>query len=108
MIQLEKEIQEMQEKMKTLRQQKQETQDKLTHTMIEKQWQQKKIDVGMYHMCMAERKQYSSLTFGYLEEMLPKLISDKAQVQYVIQYLKSQREVKTIPEIRFLTKKAEK
>ena len=75
--------------------------------MVERQWQQRKIQVGSYDMSMADRKQYSSLTFGYLEEMLPKLIPDKTQVDYVVKYLKDNRTVKTVPEIRFIARKVD-
>ena len=48
-----------------------------------------------------------NLTFGYLEEMLPKLIPDKTQVDYVVKYLKDNRTVKTVPEIRFIARKVD-
>lgn len=107
MVHLEKEMQQLQERMKQLKQEKQNTQDYLTRTMVERQWQQRKIQVGSYDMSMADRKQYSSLTFGYLEEMLPKLIPDKTQVDYVVKYLKDNRTVKTVPEIRFIARKVD-
>ena len=53
---------------------------------------------------MIERKQYGSLTFSYLEETLPKIIPDKAQVDYVINFLKSNRSIKTSQEIKMIPK----
>lgn len=101
----EKNIQDLQERLRVLRQDKQTLQDKLTREMIDREWQQRKVAIGQYHMCFAERKQYNSLTFSYLEEMLPKLIPDKDQVDYLIKYLKDQRTVKSVQEVRFVPKR---
>ena len=41
-----------------------------------------------------EKKDYSPLTFGFLEQHLGTIMSDPQQVNYVIDYLKQKREIK--------------
>ena len=41
-----------------------------------------------------EKKDYSPLTFGFLEQHLGIIMSDPQQVNYVIDYLKQKREIK--------------
>jgi|TARA_B100001173_G_C16029677_1_gene566035 hypothetical protein len=41
-----------------------------------------------------EKKDYSPLTFGFLEQHLGTIMSDPQQVSYVIDYLKQKREIK--------------
>jgi DNA primase catalytic subunit len=47
-----------------------------------------------------EKKEYSPLTFGYVEKSLGKIISDKTQLDYVIKYLKENREITTSIDIK--------
>jgi len=47
-----------------------------------------------------EKKEYSPLTFGYIEKSLGKIISDKMQLDYVIKYLKENREITTSIDIK--------
>ena len=47
-----------------------------------------------------EKKEYSSVTFSYIEKCLHEMITETEQVKYVIQYLKDKREVKYIPELK--------
>jgi len=50
-----------------------------------------------------EKKEYSPLTFGYIEECLGKLIQEKEQVAYIIQFLKENRVVKVSPDLHLKT-----
>jgi hypothetical protein len=47
-----------------------------------------------------EKKEYSPLTFGYIEKSLGKIISDKSQLEYLIKYLKENREITTTIDIK--------
>ena len=47
-----------------------------------------------------EKKEYSPLTFSFLEQHLGKIMTDPQQVNYVIQYLKEQREIKTSNDLK--------
>ena len=103
-ISLEEEHLKLQDQMKKLREEKIKVQTQITRTMNERQLQKQKFKAGSYELSMVERKQYGTLTFSYLEETLPKIIPDKTQVDYVIQFLKNNRSIKTSQEIKMVAK----
>jgi hypothetical protein len=47
-----------------------------------------------------EKREYTSLSYGFLEKCLHNIIPDKKQVEFIMGYIKEQREVKTSPEIK--------
>ena len=47
-----------------------------------------------------EKKEYNQLTFGYIEKSLANIIPDKSQVDYIINYLKENRETSVSTDIR--------
>jgi hypothetical protein len=47
-----------------------------------------------------EKKETTPLSFSYIEKSLAKLIADKTQLEYVIKYLKENRETTTSIDIR--------
>jgi hypothetical protein len=47
-----------------------------------------------------EKKEYNPLTFGYIEKSLANIIPDKSQVDYIISYLKENRETSVSTDIR--------
>ena len=59
-----------------------------------------KIDITNGQIKLHEKKDYSPLTFGYVEECLGKIIPDKSHVDFIIKYLKEHREIKTASELR--------
>ena len=66
----------------------------------ENKLQNTKIDITNGQIKIYEKKDYSPLTFSYVEECLGKIISDKSHVEYIINYLKEHREIKTSSELR--------
>jgi hypothetical protein len=52
-----------------------------------------------------EKREYSPLTYSYIEQCLAKIISEKSHVDYIIQYLKNNREIKTTNELKSIYKK---
>lgn len=100
LIRLEEEIQRLQDQLKELRKQKDETEEVILATMIERKWNDRTIDVGnKCTLSVAEKKHYSSLSFTYLEKTLSQIIPDKAQIDYVMRYLKDNRETKRRHEV---------
>lgn len=104
-VKLDQQIQSLQIQLKALRQEKQATQDRVAETMIANQWQKRTLDVGQQQLALVERKQYECLSFTYLENKLTTIIPDSVQRDYVLKYLKDQREVKTVHELRQTPKK---
>jgi hypothetical protein len=99
-ILVDEEIQKLQNQIKTLREQKHDLQDKITTTMNTNNWQNRSLEIGNFELSLTERKQYSSLSYTYLEKTLSQIIPDKTQLEYVLKYLREKREVKTIQEIK--------
>ena len=60
----------------------------------------RKIMIHDGNLKMYEKKDYSPLTFSFLEQHLGKIMTDPQQVEFVIQYLKEQREIKTTSDIK--------
>lgn len=60
----------------------------------------RKIMIHDGNLKIYEKKEYSPLTFSFLEQHLGKIMTDPEQVDFVIQYLKEQREIKTTPDIK--------
>lgn len=52
-----------------------------------------------------EKKEYSSMTFGYVERCLAELINNQTQVDYIMQYLKDNRETTISNEVKRIYKK---
>ena len=63
-----------------------------------------KIDITNGQIKLHEKKDYSPLTFGYVEECLGKIIPDKSHVDFIIKYLKEHREIKSSTELRCIYK----
>jgi len=49
---------------------------------------------------MYEKKDYETLTFSYIEDCLENILEDEEQIDFIMNYLRTNREVKTTPEIR--------
>jgi hypothetical protein len=47
-----------------------------------------------------ERKDYTPLSYSYIEDCLDEIIHDESKVSYIIEYLKEKREIKTSLEIK--------
>jgi hypothetical protein len=104
LLTVEDEIQLLQDQLKELRKQKQKSEEEIMRTMIERNWHDRSIDVGKYILSIAEKKHYSSMSYSYLEKTLSQIIPDKAQIEYVMKYLKDHRELKIRHEVVFANK----
>lgn len=97
---IEDELQEMAAKQKILRERKHELQTKIIKTMKDSNLENRTLKQGAHHFYIGKRKQYSSLTFSYLETIFEKMIPDEANRIYLLEYLRENREVKTIDELK--------
>lgn len=63
------------------------------------------IGISNGELRMYDKKDYKSLTFTYVEKCLNEIIKDKTHVEYIIKYLKDNREITVSPDIkRVMTK----
>lgn len=95
-----KQIKLLGDKMKELRNNKTELGNKITGFMQEKKIQDKPIELTDGQIRFIERKEYSPLTFSYIEECLDKILGDKSQVEYVVQYIREHRKITQVAELK--------
>ena len=88
------------DKSKTIRDEKQELSSKICQHLENSGNAHRKIMIHDGNLKVYEKKEYSPLTFTFLEKHLGKIMSDPNQVEYVIQYLKEQREIKTSNDLK--------
>jgi len=60
----------------------------------------KNIKISDGTLKISEKKDYTPLSYTYLEDCLTEIIKDDNKVSYIIDYLKENREIKTSLEIK--------
>jgi Zn/Cd-binding protein ZinT len=103
-VQLDKQIKLANEKMAKLREKRTSLLMDICHYKKTQYQSLNKITISDGELCFYEKKEYSPLTYRYLEDKLKEIIPDKTQVEYIIDYLKENREVKTVSDIRRIEK----
>jgi len=88
------------EKTKEMRDAKHKSGDIICEYMKNNGIQDKKIEIHDGDLKICEKKEYPPLTYSYIEECLDKIISNKSQVEYILKFLKENREIKTVQDIR--------
>jgi len=81
------------EKTKKIRETKNQLCDKICEYMNKNNLTQNKIGISDGELRIIEKKDYSPLSYTYVERCLAEIIADKKQVDYIIQYLKENREI---------------
>tara|TARA_B100000925_G_C21875209_1_gene415994 strand:+ start:187 stop:555 length:369 start_codon:yes stop_codon:yes gene_type:complete len=64
----------------------------------------KSIKISDGELKINERKDYTPLSYNFIEECLSEIIKDENKVSYIIDYLKEKREIKTSLEIKRVKK----
>jgi hypothetical protein len=88
------------EKTKQIREAKQNASKQIIEYMETNNLTNSKIELSDGELKIVEKKDYSPLTFSYIEESLAKIIPAKAHVEYIVDYLKKNREIKVTHEIK--------
>ena len=86
------------EKTRKMREMKNDLADKIVTYMSENKHEKIKLSDG--EIRLYEKKEYSPLSFSYIEETLSKIIQDEEQIDYVINYLKENRDINIVLEIK--------
>lgn len=102
-LQIEDELQTLAKQQKELRDRKQQLQTIITDTMKTKGLENRTLKMGNRQISLVSKKQYSGITFGYLDKTLSELIPDDDQKTYVLQYLREKRTVHEVQDIRIRT-----
>jgi hypothetical protein len=93
------------DKTKVMREERHHLGKTICKYMIDNNMQNKKIGIHDGDLKIYEKKEYTPLSFSYIEECLGEIIEDKDHVEYIIQHLRDSRETKIVHDIkRTLTK----
>ena len=99
-VTLDSQLKIVSEKTKQMREMKSQLNSQICDYMNAHNMAQNKINISDGELRIHEKKEYSSITFGYVERCLAELIKDKTQVNYIMQYLKDNREISTCSDIK--------
>jgi hypothetical protein len=97
---LDSQLKMVNEKIKTMRNTKHDLLENIVKYIDENKIENTKIEISDGELKFYEKKEYQPITFTYVEECLEKIISDKRQVEYILNYLKENRKVKVSKDIR--------
>jgi hypothetical protein len=106
-VTLDSQLKIVNEKTKQMREMKSQLNSQICDYMTARNMTHNTINISDGELRIHEKKEYSSITFGYVERCLAELIKDKAQVNYIMQYLKDNREISTCSDIKRTYKKTE-
>jgi len=93
------------EKVKKMKEIKNILNDQICNYMTKNNLSKNTIGISDGELKIHEKNEYSSISFTYIERCLAEIISDKAQVDYIIKYLKDNREVTKSIDIKRTYKK---
>jgi len=88
------------EKTKKMREMKNTLSEDICKYMNDNDLINKKIGITNGELRIVEKKDYSPLSYGYIEKKLEEIIPDKSHIEFIIQYLKDNREITVSQEIR--------
>ena len=93
-------IQILQEKMKTMREWKKKLTENVMAKMEDRGISHKILSIPDGELSVQEKREYSSLSYGFIEECLTEIIPEKETVEYIMDYMREHREIKIVKEIR--------
>jgi hypothetical protein len=88
------------EKIKKIRESKHQLSESICEYMKESNLLDNKIGITDGELRIYEKKDYSPLSYTYIETCLAEIIHDKKHLDYIIQYLKRKREITTSLDIK--------
>ena len=88
------------EKIKKARELKNQLLKNISTYVCENNLEQTKIEISDGELKFYDKREYQPITFKYIEESLGKILSDKKQVEYILNYLRENREVMVSKDIR--------
>jgi len=97
---IDKQLKIVNEKTKKMREIKNTLSQDICEYMNDNNMINKKIGITNGELKVVEKKEYSPLSYGYIEKKLEEIIPDKSHVEYIIQYLKDKREISISQELR--------
>jgi hypothetical protein len=99
-VMIDSQIKLINEKVKKARETKHRLLDEINTYVDENNIENTKIEISDGELRFYEKKEYQPITFGYVEDSLGKIISDKKQVDFIMNYLRENREITVSKDIR--------
>ena len=93
-------LKRIQEKVKELKEERSNLDDSICSYLAKHNMQEKKIEIHDGELRCAEKKDYTPLSYSYLERVLKTIVNDPSTVNRILQCIKDQREIKTHMELR--------
>lgn len=101
---IESKLKTINEHAKKLREAKTNLSESICQYMSENNLADKKIAIPEGELKMVEKKEYTPLTFSYIELCLDNIIDNKGQVESIMEYIREQRELTISKELRRFNK----
>lgn len=99
-VDLDNELKKLNDKVKEVRTRKNDIEDKIMVYVENNEMNNSVVNISDGKLKFCETKQTSPLTLGFLEKCLSEVIANQTQVKQIVDYIKSKREVKVVPEIK--------
>jgi hypothetical protein len=99
-VELDNELKRINEKAKDIRTRKNDVEDKIMTHVEDNNMSNDIVNIADGKIKFTETKQTSPLTLGFLEKCLGEVIANQGQVKQIVDYIKSKRETKMVPEIK--------
>jgi hypothetical protein len=99
-VMIDSQIKLINEKVKKARETKHRLLDEINTYVDENNIENTKIEISDGELRFYEKKEYQPITFGYVQDSLGKIISDKKQVDFIMNYLRENREITVSKDIR--------
>ena len=93
------------EKIRQLRESRNQLTNQICSFVDAQNMRDTKLEISDGNLKVYDRKEYSPITFTYVETSLDKIIPNKEHVTYIMKYLKENRDITTMPDIRRNTTK---
>lgn len=99
-VELDNELKKLNERSKDIRTRKNDVEDKIMTYVEDNDMNNTVVNITDGKIKFCETKQTSPLTLGFLEKCLSEVIANQSQVKQIVDYIKSKRETKMVPEIK--------
>lgn len=104
---LDKQLKIVADKSKELRSKKSAVGDRICEFMEDQNIADKPIKInGEGQLQLVEKKDYSPLTFSYIEERLAEIIEEEDQVEFIINHLRDNREINIYSDLKMVYPRA--
>jgi hypothetical protein len=101
----ENQIKLLNEKLRELREEKTNYSEKICKYISENKMEKIKIEITNGEIKLFEKKEYKPLSFSYIENCLQNIINNKSQIEYIVNYLRNNREITSYLDIKKISKK---